>query len=72
MRQVRVLLPLALGILVCVSFGPSCSSGHSITITLNPSTTQSLNPGASLPIAATVTNDSSNKGVSWNTPGPAH
>src|SRR5208337_4307486 len=70
MRQFRVLLPLALGILVCLSFGPGCSSSSSITIALSPSTTQTVDPGASLAITATVTNDSSNKGVTWSLTGP--
>jgi hypothetical protein len=70
MRRFRALLPLALGILVCLSFGPGCSSSSSITITLSPSTTQTVDPGQSLAITATLTNDSSNKGVAWSLTGP--
>jgi len=70
MRQFRVLLPLALATLACVSFGTGCSSSSSITITLTPSTTQTVDPGAQLQITATVANDSSNKGVTWSLTGP--
>jgi len=70
MRRFRVLLPLALGILVCVSFGSGCSSSSSITITLTPSTSQTVDPGANLSITAAVANDSSNKGVAWSLTGP--
>jgi hypothetical protein len=38
----------------------------SVTISLSPSTAQTLNQGQQLSINATVTNDSSNKGVSWS------
>lgn len=38
----------------------------SVTIALSPSTAQTLNQGQQLSINATVTNDSSNKGVSWS------
>jgi hypothetical protein len=69
MRQSRVLLSLAMGILVCASFGTGCSSS-SITITLTPSITQTLDPGAYLAITASVTNDSSSKGVTWSLTGP--
>jgi len=68
MREFRIFLPLALA-LVCVSFGTGCSSS-SITITLTPSTTQTVDPGANLAVTATVTNDSSNKGVTWSLTGP--
>src|SRR5208337_1521712 len=69
MRQFRVLLPLALGILVCASFGTGCSSSSSIKITLTPSTAQTVDPGAILDITASVANDSSNKGVAWTISG---
>jgi len=70
MRQFRILLPLALATLACVSFGTGCSSSSSITITLTPSTAQTVDPGANLSITATVANDSSNKGVAWSLTGP--
>lgn len=38
----------------------------SVTISLSPSTAQTLNQGQQLSINATVTNDSSNKGVNWS------
>jgi len=38
----------------------------SVTISLSPSTAQTLNQGQQLSINATVANDSSNKGVSWS------
>lgn len=69
MRKFRSVLPLALGILVCVCFGPACSN-NSISITLSPATTQLVDPGANLSITATVNNDSSNKGVAWSLTGP--
>jgi hypothetical protein len=49
--------------------GGGTPSGLPITITLTPSGSASVEPGQSLNIGATVTNDSSNQGVSWTLTG---
>lgn len=57
------------GILVCVLGLPSCSSKSSLTITLTPDTTQTINQGETLNITATVANDSTSGGVTWSLSG---
>jgi hypothetical protein len=70
MRKCKVLLASMLAIFVCASFWTGCSGGSSLSIALTPSTTTSVNPGSSLAITASVTNDTSNKGVTWTLTGP--
>ena len=47
-----------------------CSGSNSLTITLAPASGQSLNPGQTASVTATVTNDSTNGGVIWTLSGP--
>ena len=51
-----------------------CGNGkmaaNPVSLTLDPSTTQIIQQGQNLKISATVTNDSSGKGVSWSLNGP--
>ena len=44
----------------------SSNSAGSISVTLSPSSTQTLDPGATVSITATVANDTSNRGVTWS------
>lgn len=69
MRKVRAASLVALGILVCALFFAGCSSSHSTTITLSPATGQTLNPGQTVTITATVANDKNNQGVTWSLSG---
>ncbi|HEX8816277.1 MAG TPA: hypothetical protein VF753_12315, partial [Terriglobales bacterium] len=70
MRECKVVLALMLAVFVCASMWTGCSSGSNLSITLTPSVTTSVNPGSSLAITASVTNDSSSKGVTWTLTGP--
>ena len=70
MRKLRVLSLLALGILVCALVFAGCSGSSTISITLAPATAQTLNPGQTVTITATVANDKNNQGVSWSLTGP--
>ena len=58
-------LPLA-AILVCTSFVLGCSGGGAIAITLNPSSTATINQAQTQAIIATLTNDKTNQGVTWS------
>ena len=70
MRKFRVLLLVALGILVWVVVFAGCSGSSSLTVTLAPASGQSLNPGQTATITATVANDNTNGGVTWTLSGP--
>lgn len=48
----------------------ACGSSSSISLSLSPSSPQAIDQGQTLAIVATVTNDKSSKGVSWNLAGP--
>jgi hypothetical protein len=69
-RKFRVLLSVALGILVWVVAFAGCSGSNSLTVTLAPASGQSLNPGQTSTITATVANDNTNGGVTWTLSGP--
>jgi len=64
----RVLL-LALGAGASVLLS-GCHGGSGISISLSPSTTPTINQGATQSITATVSNDSTNAGVTWTLSGP--
>jgi len=70
LRQLRVLSLLAVGILVWALVFAGCSGSNTITITLSPASGVSLNPGATVTITATLTNDTNNQGVTWTLSGP--
>ena len=70
MRQFRVVSSLAVGILVWALVFAGCSGSSTITITLSPASGVSLNPGATVTIVATLTNDTNNQGVTWTLSGP--
>lgn len=70
MRQLRVVSSLAVGILVWALVFAGCSGSNTVAITLTPASGQSLNPGATVTITATLTNDTNNQGVTWTLSGP--
>lgn len=47
-----------------------CSSSPPISVSLSPSSPQAIDQGQTVGIAATLTNDTSSKGVSWSLIGP--
>jgi len=59
---------LVLGIFVCVLGFPGCSS-NTISITLSPTTSVTINAGQTQNITATVANDHNNEGVTWSITG---
>jgi len=61
---------LAVGILVWALVFAGCSGSGTITITLSPASGESLNPGATVTVSATLTNDKNNQGVTWTLSGP--
>ncbi len=61
------LLVLALAALMG---GCSSSSGPPISVSLSPSSQQTIDQGQTVAITATVTNDASQKGVAWTLTGP--
>jgi large repetitive protein len=63
----RILL-LVLAVISTIVF--SGCSGSSIKIALSPSTTPTINQGATQAITATISNDSTNAGVTWSLTGP--
>jgi len=69
-RKFRILLLVALGIFVWVVVFAGCSGSNSLTVTLAPASGQSLNPGQTSTITATVANDNTNGGVTWTLSGP--
>jgi hypothetical protein len=68
LRKLRALSLFAVGILVWAFLFAGCGS-NSLTITLAPASGQTLNPGQTLTITATVANDKSNEGVTWSLSG---
>ncbi|MGO9123753.1 MAG: putative Ig domain-containing protein [Terriglobales bacterium] len=68
--RLRGLLAVVAG-LACALTWPGCSSNSTLTITLTPSTsaTVTINQGQSQAIAAAVTNDPTNAGVTWSLSG---
>lgn len=69
MRKLRPLCLLAVGILVYTLVFAGCSGSGAITVTLSASET-SLNPGQTVTIIATLTNDKADQGVTWTLTGP--
>jgi Putative Ig domain len=69
-RKLRVLSSVAVGILVWTLVFAGCSGSSSLTVTLAPASGQTLNPGATVTITATLTNDRNNQGVTWTLSGP--
>jgi hypothetical protein len=59
-----------LGIFVWVVVFAGCSGSNSLTVTLAPASGQSLNPGQTSTITATIANDNTNGGVTWTLSGP--
>ena len=70
MRKLRALSSVAVGILVWALVFAGCSGSSSLTVTLAPASGESLNPGATVTITATLTNDKNNQGVTWTLSGP--
>ena len=71
MKQVRnnsrILAAVALA---AAAFNTGCNGGSAapppaVTVSISPSSAQSVDPGQSIKFTATVNNDSSNKGVTW-------
>lgn len=62
----------SLFVLAIAAFMGGCSSSSSppISVTLSPSSPQAIDQSQTLAIKATVTNDSSSRGVSWALTGP--
>ncbi len=61
----------ALGLVAMLIAMVACSSSNSpISVTLSPSSARMIDQSQSLAITATVANDSSGEGVSWNLTGP--
>jgi hypothetical protein len=69
-RKLRALWLIALGILVWTVAFAGCSGSNSLTVTLAPASGESLNPGATVTITATVAHDKNNQGVTWTLTGP--
>jgi len=68
-RKLRAFWLLVLGILVWALVFAGCSGSNSLTVTLSPASGQTLNPGATVTITATLTNDKNNQGVTWTLSG---
>jgi hypothetical protein len=70
-RKVKALSLLALGILVWTMVFAGCSgSSNTLSITLTPTSGQTLKPGGTVTITASVANDTNNAGVTWSLSGP--
>lgn len=70
MRKFRVLSLVAVGIVVWTLVFAGCSGSNSLTVTLSPASGQSLSPGGTVTVTATVANDKNNQGVTWTLSGP--
>ncbi|MGA8150578.1 MAG: putative Ig domain-containing protein [Terriglobales bacterium] len=68
MARFRILL-LVFGVASTFVFS-GCSGKSGVSVTLTPSTTPTINQGATQSISATVSNDSTNAGVTWTLSGP--
>jgi hypothetical protein len=69
LRKLRVVSSLAVGMLVWALVFAGCSGSNTVTITLAPASGESLNPGATVTITATLTNDTNSQGVTWTLTG---
>lgn len=69
MRSLLVWVSLGLIALLVGCGGGTPSGVGLLTVSLTPSTAQTIDQGATLPILATVSNDSTNSGVSWSLAG---
>jgi hypothetical protein len=59
-------------LLVCVLFVLAilaCNGGPAASVELMPNSAQTLEPGKTLPISATLSNDAKGKGVTWTLSG---
>jgi hypothetical protein len=65
----RIIPQLALGIVVGTFLLLSCSSSHTVAVTLSPTTGQTVTAGQTVTITATVANDTNNEGVNWSLSG---
>ena len=66
MAKFRVVFLFGWVVVVCSLVLPGCSGGKkTVTVTLSPTTSATINQGQTQTITATVTNDSSNSGVTW-------
>lgn len=65
-----VVVCLAVAFMTCL-FAAGCggNSKPAVSVTLSPSSAQTIDQGQSVNISATVANDSSGKGVTWNVSG---
>jgi hypothetical protein len=61
---------VALLVLAVAAIMSGCSSSAPISVSLSPSSPQAIDQGQTVVIAATVTNDTTSKGVSWTLTGP--
>jgi len=68
--KLRALSLVAVGILVWTLVFAGCSGSNSLTVTLSPASGQSVSPGGTVTITATVANDKKNQGVTWTLSGP--
>ena len=68
MARFRILL-LVVGVASTIVFS-SCSGKSGISVSLTPSTSPTINQGATQSITATVANDTANAGVTWTLSGP--
>ena len=66
MRALRGAAILALACLGLILFASCGGGGTTITVEIQPSTAQTLDEGTSLTFIATLANDTSNRGVTWN------
>jgi hypothetical protein len=56
-------------LLAIVLIALACNSASSVSVQLIPNSAQTLEPGKSLPISATLSNDLSQRGVRWTLAG---
>ncbi len=69
MGQLKAPWLLLVTLLVCAFWGSGCGSS-TLSITLSPASTQTLNPGQAVTVTATVANDTNSDGVTWTLSGP--
>ena len=62
----RLAVPLCVLVVLAIS---ACSGGPAVSVALMPNSAQTLEPGKTLPISATLSNDAKGKGVSWTLSG---
>ena len=63
--------PLLMALILCACFSTGCGGGGAtaVSVVLSPSSAQSVQQGQTVSIVAAVTNDLSNKGVTWSLSG---